>query len=177
MRDNWCIGYSSRYTVGVWVGNFDGAPMWEVSGLSGAAPVWAELMRALHATGAGVAPIPPPGVERRLVNRVQATPYAEWFLAGTATTELAARLPAPAAPRITYPGRDSILVLDPDIPPANQRVWFSVRPSRAAVAWLLDGALFARGASAAWIPAAGPHELVLVDADATPLDRVRFTVR
>ena len=27
MRDNWCIGFSSRYTVGVWVGNFNGAPM------------------------------------------------------------------------------------------------------------------------------------------------------
>jgi penicillin-binding protein 1C len=30
MRDNWCVGYSDRYTVGVWVGNFDGQPMWDV---------------------------------------------------------------------------------------------------------------------------------------------------
>ena len=37
MRDNWCIGYTSRYTVGVWVGNASGAPMWDVSGTSGAA--------------------------------------------------------------------------------------------------------------------------------------------
>ena len=27
MRDNWCVGYSRRYTVGVWVGNFAGEPM------------------------------------------------------------------------------------------------------------------------------------------------------
>ncbi len=40
MRDNWCIGFSDRYTVGVWVGNFDGEPMRNVSGVSGAAPVW-----------------------------------------------------------------------------------------------------------------------------------------
>jgi penicillin-binding protein 1C len=43
MRDNWALGYTSRYTVGVWVGNADGAPMWDVSGVTGAAPVWAAL--------------------------------------------------------------------------------------------------------------------------------------
>jgi penicillin-binding protein 1C len=26
--------------VGVWVGNADGAPMWDVSGVTGAAPAW-----------------------------------------------------------------------------------------------------------------------------------------
>src|SRR5262249_39694203 len=40
MRDNWCVGFSRRYTVGVWVGNFSGAPMRDVSGVTGAAPVW-----------------------------------------------------------------------------------------------------------------------------------------
>ena len=40
MRDNWCIGFTSRYTVGVWVGNFSGAPMHDVSGVTGAAPVF-----------------------------------------------------------------------------------------------------------------------------------------
>ena len=30
MRDNWCIGYSSEFTVGVWVGNFGGQPMWNL---------------------------------------------------------------------------------------------------------------------------------------------------
>ncbi len=42
MRDNWCIGWSQRYTVGVWVGNASGASMHDVSGVSGAAPVWHE---------------------------------------------------------------------------------------------------------------------------------------
>jgi penicillin-binding protein 1C len=49
MRDNWCVGYSQKYTVGVWVGNFSGEPMWNVSGISGAAPVWIEIMNRLHA--------------------------------------------------------------------------------------------------------------------------------
>lgn len=40
MRDNWTVGFTSRYTVGVWVGNADGSPMWDVSGVTGASPVW-----------------------------------------------------------------------------------------------------------------------------------------
>jgi penicillin-binding protein 1C len=49
MRDNWCIGYSARYTVGVWVGNASGESMWNVSGVTGAAPVWQDVMHYLHA--------------------------------------------------------------------------------------------------------------------------------
>ena len=48
MRDNWCIGFTGRFTVGVWVGNFDGSPMRDVSGVTGAAPVWIELVDFLH---------------------------------------------------------------------------------------------------------------------------------
>ena len=40
MRDNWCIGYTRHYTVGVWVGNLSGEPMRHVSGVIGAAPIW-----------------------------------------------------------------------------------------------------------------------------------------
>jgi penicillin-binding protein 1C len=49
MRDNWALGYSQRYTVGVWVGNASGAPMHDVSGTTGAAPIWLALMNHLHA--------------------------------------------------------------------------------------------------------------------------------
>src|SRR5205823_4265019 len=58
MRDNWCIGYSRDYTVGVWTGNFSGESMWNVSGITGAAPVWVEIMNWLHADGAGSASEP-----------------------------------------------------------------------------------------------------------------------
>lgn len=44
MRDNWAVGWSERYTVGVWVGNASGAAMHDVSGTSGAAPIWAAVM-------------------------------------------------------------------------------------------------------------------------------------
>jgi len=47
-RDNWTIGYTQEYTVGVWVGNFDGTPMRRISGITGAAPLFRDVMLALH---------------------------------------------------------------------------------------------------------------------------------
>ena len=47
MRDNWCVGYTGRFTVGVWVGNFSGASMHDVTGITGAAPVWLDVMNYL----------------------------------------------------------------------------------------------------------------------------------
>jgi len=45
-RDNWTIGYTPEVTVGVWVGNFDGSSMHNVSGITGAGPLWAEVITA-----------------------------------------------------------------------------------------------------------------------------------
>lgn len=56
-RDNWTVGFSSAVTVGVWVGNFDGSPMREVSGITGAGPIFHAVMdaamRARHAEPLG----------------------------------------------------------------------------------------------------------------------------
>src|SRR4029453_559780 len=53
-RDNWAIGYTPEFTVGVWTGNFDGSPMHQVSGVTGAAPilhdVFVELQRRFGTT-------------------------------------------------------------------------------------------------------------------------------
>ncbi|MGC9360661.1 MAG: penicillin-binding protein 1C [Anaerolineae bacterium] len=47
-RDNWTVGYSTERVVGVWVGNADGTPMEHASGLTGAAPIWRDVMVAAH---------------------------------------------------------------------------------------------------------------------------------
>ncbi len=44
-RDNWTVGYTPDVVVGVWVGNADYSPMQNTSGLSGAAPIWAQVMK------------------------------------------------------------------------------------------------------------------------------------
>jgi membrane carboxypeptidase/penicillin-binding protein PbpC len=47
-RDNWTIGYSPNMVAGVWVGNADYTPMVNVSGISGAAPIWHNFMERAH---------------------------------------------------------------------------------------------------------------------------------
>ncbi|MBI4535464.1 MAG: penicillin-binding protein 1C [Ignavibacteriae bacterium] len=47
-KDNWTVGYTPSYTVAVWVGNFNGDPMKGVSGITGAAPLFRDLMLLLH---------------------------------------------------------------------------------------------------------------------------------
>ncbi len=66
-RDNWTIGYTPSFTVGVWVGNFDGSPMRGVSGVTGATPVFREIMAWLDARDpAGWYPRPPSILERQV---------------------------------------------------------------------------------------------------------------
>lgn len=46
-HDNWTVGYSQDYTIGVWTGNSDGSAMEQVSGISGAGPIFQRVMRSL----------------------------------------------------------------------------------------------------------------------------------
>ncbi|MGM9999368.1 MAG: penicillin-binding protein 1C [Candidatus Bruticola sp.] len=47
-RDNWCVGYNGRFVVGVWIGNFDASPMHGVSGATGAAPIFRDVMKYVN---------------------------------------------------------------------------------------------------------------------------------
>jgi penicillin-binding protein 1C len=47
-RDNWAFGYTPEFTVGIWVGNFDGSPMKHISGVTGAAPLLHDIVEHLH---------------------------------------------------------------------------------------------------------------------------------
>jgi penicillin-binding protein 1C len=47
-KDNWTMGFTPQFTVGVWVGNTDNESMVNVTGLTGAAPIWNAVMRKLH---------------------------------------------------------------------------------------------------------------------------------
>jgi penicillin-binding protein 1C len=58
-RDTWTVGYTTDYTVAVWVGNFDGEPMQQISGVAGAAPLWQRIMVHLHEQQEPAAFLPP----------------------------------------------------------------------------------------------------------------------
>jgi penicillin-binding protein 1C len=178
MRDNWCLGFSSRYTVGVWVGNFSGEPMRDVSGVAGAAPIWQDVMEALHEHEPSEAPSPPTSIVAawtRFANDVEPA-RREWFRRGTEPSVTGGELAR--LPRIVAPADGAILAIDPDIPAQRQRLLLRADPPEAAQAWRLDGLEIAGEATAAaWEPVRGRHELVLLDAERRPLDTVRFEVR
>ena len=44
-RDNWTLGYTPDIAIGVWIGNADYTPMKNVSGVTGAAPLWADVIQ------------------------------------------------------------------------------------------------------------------------------------
>ncbi len=66
-RDAWSIGYTRRYTIGVWLGNFDGSPSKGLLGRAAAAPLLFELFQALQPGTDGQWFTRPPGVRQREV--------------------------------------------------------------------------------------------------------------
>lgn len=179
MRDNWCIGFSRRYTVGVWVGNFSGAPMQDVSGITGAAPIWLEMMNWLHRDAPSLPPEVPAGVLPGVATFPRAAERArsEWFLTGTEPHAPVTILPAPRA-TILRPVSGTRIALDPDIPAALQRVTFEARTEVGDDRFMLDGETLGSAARPRlWRPAPGVHSLTLVDAGAHVFDRITFTVR
>jgi len=183
MRDNWCVGYTSRYTVGVWVGNASGSPMHDVSGVSGAAPIWAALVRELHRLQPSARPPMPAGLVRQAVvfehgHTADDTPVdadrEEVFMAGTQQARWTLVQGQGAERGIRQPQDGAIFALDPDIPPKAQRI--TLATDRARAQWWLDGKRLSGARVVRWSPWPGRHELVLRDG-AQQLDLVRFEVR
>ena len=177
MRDNWCVGFTDRYTIGVWVGNASGAAMHGVSGVSGAAPIWQSLARALHAGTVSTAPAMPAGVVSvPLAAGAREAARAELFLAGSERP--AARAASPPGPverrfGIVHPRDGSVFAIDPDIPPTAQRITFEGEPGL----WVLDGKPLGESDRWRWAPWPGRHRLTLLGPDRRPLQTVRFEVR
>ncbi len=95
-HDNWTIGYTPDVVVGVWVGNANYQPMRDVTGLTGAGPIWHQFMRTVL-TGRPKTPFPPPpGLDQVEVCALSgmlpspACPYlrTEWFIPGTEPKEM-----------------------------------------------------------------------------------------
>ena len=93
-HDIWTVGYTPDLVVGVWVGNSNNEAMSNVTGVSGAGPIWHQAMRAFLAGEPDKPFVQPPGLVRVEVCRLsgllptEACPYRvwEWFLAGTQPT-------------------------------------------------------------------------------------------
>lgn len=186
MRDNWCVGFSQRYTVAVWVGNASGEAMHDVSGVSGAAPVWREVMDWLHRGGGqrpsvtSQAPAPPAGIVRKALRFEPAhePPRQEWFIAGTEMS-VVKQTTAKALAHIAYPGEGTIIALDPDIPPERQRITLQLSgPAGEGWRWQLDGKMLGTATQRlSWLPRPGKHRLILRDTHHQAIESANFEVR
>lgn len=93
-KDNWTMGFTPQLTVGVWVGNTDNESMKNVTGLSGAAPIWNAVMRKYHQGLPATWYDRPPGIVNQTVcvpSGLLPTPECqsqrnEMFVAGTEPT-------------------------------------------------------------------------------------------
>ncbi len=94
-RDNWTIGYTPNLVVGVWVGNADNTPMVNISGVSGAGPIWHQFMRTVLRGQPELEFERPEGLVQVEICALSGKlptpdcPYTrrEWFIKGTEPTE------------------------------------------------------------------------------------------
>jgi 1A family penicillin-binding protein len=94
-RDNWTMGYTPSYVVGVWVGNNDNSPMNQAiaSGITGASPIWNKIMSEVLKGKPDEQPYKPDDVNALQIDSLagglphggQAT-RSEYFIKGTEPT-------------------------------------------------------------------------------------------
>jgi membrane carboxypeptidase/penicillin-binding protein PbpC len=80
-RDNWTLGYTPDLAVGVWVGNADYTPMEHTTGVSGAAPIWAQFMQYAVPLLTNNSPSPfvrPPGIMDKVICSLSGTEPSQW---------------------------------------------------------------------------------------------------
>lgn len=173
-RDNWAVGYTPEWTVGVWVGNFDGSPMRKVSGITGAAPVLKEValeMKKLYGSGGFRRP---PGVKTSRICPLSGLPVSpfcptsmeELFLSKDSVSGQC-RVHDPAgetAPRkksgkVEFPKDGDIFRIDPQSPPGSQALFFNTL-TEGRIVWILDGkALPESGQNVSWGLVPGRHKV------------------
>ena len=164
-RDNWTVGYTPRYTVAVWVGNFDGSPMHNVSGVTGAGPLFRDVMLLLEGTGPSLPFAEPRGLIRAEICPVSgeipsaacpatitelfasgSVPRTECRLTHRSTADPGAlRLVGRSADpiQIVFPSDGDVFKIDSilrtEYQALNMRVRVDVRPSPETVEWCVDG--------------------------------------
>ncbi len=80
-RDNWTMGYTPDLVVGIWVGNADFTPMQNVSGVTGAAPIWAKFMQGAVPLVTGNKPAEfsrPGGIVEQVICTISGVMPSEW---------------------------------------------------------------------------------------------------
>ncbi|HET9392923.1 MAG TPA: penicillin-binding protein 1C [Candidatus Rubrimentiphilum sp.] len=189
-RDTWTVGATPEYTVAVWVGNFSGAPMRRIAGVSGAGPLWNRIMLHLyehrdpprfpapagyHVARIGALQEYVDTADLRTMHAARPAPiaaaYDEWRARQGDTT---------GALSILFPHDGDIFedTLSPnDARRAQQRIEFRISRARGArVAWTLNGSSVASGTGDAYFWPVRAGEWTLAVRSGKDVRTVHFAV-
>lgn len=179
MRDNWAVGFTQRFTVGVWVGNFSGEAMHDVSGVSGAAPVWRDVMDYVMQGQGPATATPPAGIVHSAARFNGLEPDRdEWFVDGTQLANVVQVASNAGVAHLESPADGAIFAIDPDIPGDRQRIVLRARGASEDDRFVLpDGRTIAANEPFLWQPTRGTQSVALISADGRVLDRAKVQVR
>lgn len=180
-RDNWCVGFSSRYTVAVWAGNFDSQAMRKVSGVTGAGPAWYDIMNLLHGKEKSFPPKKPNGIVEKQVRLQWATnEHREYYLTGSEPVGNVIEAAPEKRPQFIFPAEGSILVKDPHLD--QSLIAVSVRfsgtiPEKSEL--LMDGKVLGPAISPFRLKElrAGSHKLSIQSPEGKVLAQILFRVK
>jgi penicillin-binding protein 1C len=159
-RDNWTIGFTPEYSVGVWVGNFDGSPMREVSGVTGAGPILHSIFDYLHTNYGTSWYRTPAGIAERTIHPLTGKLLADGDARGVREKFVADHVPAAESPE-DYDGAGNVQ-LGPEYTD-----WF-----RSAENSVQDRAALAVANDALQITSPLPGSVYLVDPDVPSTRRI-----
>jgi penicillin-binding protein 1C len=162
-RDAWSLGFSKRYTVGIWVGRADGSTRPGHIGRNDAAPLLLKVFDLLPAEEKSVTP-PPDGAF--VVQNAEQLPRALQRFRQSA--KLVAGLKRVQPPRIAFPPNGAVVSLDN--PKKPQALPLKANGGRAPLRWVINGLPLASesllGADTWWTPEGeGFARITVVDAD------------
>ena len=153
--------------------------MWNVSGVTGAAPIWTEMMDFLLRDVSSIRGEALSGLVRKKIEYSQgaAASREEWFIRGT-EPNLENQRTGQFNPRILYPPSGTVIAVDPDIPPELQKVFFVSQTGENNLQWVLNGTPMEKvGKKIPWTPKAGKYSLAIANSEENILDYVYFEVK
>ena len=146
-KDNFALGYTARWTVGVWVGNFDATSMQKVSGITGAGPILHDVALAVEQKYPSSSFSLPRGVVRKTVcgeSGLLAGPtcthrYEEVFDQQNVPSLCSGKhIVSPAPLRITSPQEGDKFMVDPSAVRQSQQIKLAAQCSRNTCLWKVD---------------------------------------
>jgi membrane peptidoglycan carboxypeptidase len=78
--DNWTVGYTTDYVMGVWAGNNDNSPMVNVTGVDGAAPIWHDSLLVAEQGKPITDFANPGGLVKKTVTYPEGITTTDWYL-------------------------------------------------------------------------------------------------